>query len=683
MEISQAKKEIIISKLQQDIEAANAYYESEIEPKIMERYQIYKSDKGFYNKMFPILSKRCTLATTDVHDTISSIMPSIMKTFFSSDDVITIAARDGSLEDEKRAEIMQELINYQFENGHFYMTAYQWFLDALITNLGILKLDWERTYKEQQTTDKIAMDQLQQFVAELEHNGGQMLEMEPSEIDGTAVVTYVTKVIDKNRPRFANVSAAEFRVDPAATSIEDADFVAHRKIVTIDYLRKKALNDIYDKTAVEKVAESAEQPHFTHLDQHNNHNIDEANNNVDSGRRKIELYECYVRLNASDDKNAVLQDMIVTLAGDQILRMERNTYERAPFFLISPFPQPHKIWPELGIVDLLSPEQHTKTAILRQMIYNLAQNNDSRMAVDVTQLVDVNDLLKDNRYIRVRGEAQKAVQPLVSTPLQPWSFDMLSYLDQQRENKSGITRYNQGLDGQGLNKTATGINLIQQAANQRLELICRTLAETGMRDLMRHVIKLNQLFINQPLVIRLANQPLQIDPEDLDGEFDLLVDAGMGTSTKQEKIQALQMLEPLIEKMAQVGMAGPKQFRNAFEKFSTNLGFKDASQFLMSEEEMEQQQQAAQEQQQPQEPPKVSVNYDQLPWQAQMLMLQSYGLPAEPSWFVEKVQQDAMREAVSAHAKADANRAPEHAWGDAAQALALKQGQPQPTGGNL
>ena len=87
-QISDTKRDEIVSKLQQDIDAANAYYEETVEPKIIERYQIYNADKAFYAKMFPKLSKRCELVSTDVQDTIESTMPSLMKTFHGSTDVV-------------------------------------------------------------------------------------------------------------------------------------------------------------------------------------------------------------------------------------------------------------------------------------------------------------------------------------------------------------------------------------------------------------------------------------------------------------------------------------------------------------------------------------------------------------------------------------------------------------------
>ena len=164
----------------------------------------------------------------------------------------------------------------------------------------------------------------------------------------------------------------------------------------------------------------------------------------------------------SDNPDAKLTPMIITVSNGIILRMEENTYERNPFFILCPRMDPHKIWPDTGFVDLIAQLQRSKTAILRQMIYNIALGNDSQKAVNPSMLVDINDLLEGRSVIRVSGNVTDAIQNIPAAPLQSWTFDMLNYIDEQRENRTGITKYNQGMDSGSLNKTATGINIITQ-----------------------------------------------------------------------------------------------------------------------------------------------------------------------------------------------------------------------------
>lgn len=651
--ISDTKREEIVSKLKQDIDAANAYYEEKIEPKIIERYDIYRASKDYYRKLFPKLSKRCEITSTDVQDTIESTMPSIMKTFFGSTDVISIQGHDGTDEDNQRAEKMQELINYELDEERFFMTFYQWAKDALITNLGIVKVDWDRQYKQQEQTVTMDAEAYEQFAEQAEGSKISVEKVTPNPTAGGLDVTYLAPVLDKNQPRIMNVLASEFRFSPDATDLKTCDFVAHRKIVTLDYLRKQQEDGMYQH--VEELAEKAKNPHYTTLDTQNNEDIDAEPNRTDTGRRKVELYECYVNMNMSDDPNAKLVPMIITVSNGVILRMEENTYERHPFFTLSPRIDPHKIWPDTGFVDLIAQLQHAKTAILRQMIYNIAQGNDSKMGINLGMLQDVNDVLEGAQYIRVNGNIQEALMPLPASPLQSWTFDMMEYLDNVKENRTGITKYNQGMDANSLNKTATGINIITQQANQRLELIARIFAETGLRDMFRFLIKMNQLFINQDMVIRLTNGPMQISPDDLEGRFDLEVNAGMGAGAKEQNLQNLNMLQGLMTQLYQIGMVGPNEIYNFAKKYIEEIGYKSVDDFIMTPDKaMQMQQDQPGEKETTSESLRAAIT--DAPWQIQMQWWQKQGFQVTPDMFTEQAQQKAVAAAVDANVKADASR---------------------------
>ena len=201
-------------------------------------------------------------------------------------------------------------------------------------------------------------------------------------------------------------------------------------------------------------------------------------------------------------------------------------------------------------------------------------------------------------------------------------------------------------------------------------------AETAVKDLFRFLIKLNQLFLNQAIVIRLNNEPLQVDPSDLDGSYDLIVNAAMGTSSKQDKLQAIQMIEPLVEKLGQIGMAGPEQFYNVFKKTCESLDFKNADEFIMNPQQSQQYQaqQAQQAQQAASNQPNITPKYSEVPEEVQGQVLQRLGYQVTPDMFANKEKTDALRVAAHEHAKADASRdsAPE---ADASAAQYLMQQQ--------
>ena len=132
------EKNALLEKIRIDIESAESYFEAYIKPKLVERYQIYNADPDYYAQKFPKLGKRSTVVSTDVADTVEWALPSLMRIFFGGEDVVTIRGRQA--EDERKAELMQELINFQIQvQNPGFMVFYRWFKDALVSGLGVIK----------------------------------------------------------------------------------------------------------------------------------------------------------------------------------------------------------------------------------------------------------------------------------------------------------------------------------------------------------------------------------------------------------------------------------------------------------------------------------------------------------------------------------------------------------------
>lgn len=73
---------------------------------------------------------------------------------------------------------------------------------------------------------------------------------------------------------------------------------------------------------------------------------------------------------------------------------------------------------------------------------------------------------------------------------------------------------------------------------------------------------------------------MQIDPTDLDGNFDLIVNAGMGAGAKQTNLQNLQLIQQIVTQIAGIGMAGPEQFYNLAKRMIEEVGFKNTDDFV-------------------------------------------------------------------------------------------------------
>lgn len=455
----------LLSLVKADIADAEAYQQSIIQPTVRERYNIYYADKEYYSHKFPILSKTSSLVSTDVADTIEWALPSLMKVFTGSDEVITI--QGVTEEDDQNAEVMQSLLVYQLQRQNkFFPILYNWMKDALITGMGIIKCYWERTEGYTPETAQLNADALKL----LAQTGVEITSVEGPDVMGDFTVTWNSPYYIKNSPKLENILVSEFLYSPDAKNLEDANFVAHRKKVTMSHLRQKEREGIYanvdmvhpDNGPVSWITDQVEDvigDHYTPL----------HNNQQDKAREEVTIYECYTKIDFNND--GILEDMIITIAGDVILRAEPNYMGRHPFFSISPTKDPHRIWVKRSYAELIGELQDMKVALTRQIVQNIALTNDPKMIL-AEDSINISDYIEGRKVIRKKpGSSMGDVaMAMPVNQLSPQTFQFLEYLEGQKENRTGITRYNQGLDANSLNKMCDIHHMIPLANGKFKEL---------------------------------------------------------------------------------------------------------------------------------------------------------------------------------------------------------------------
>ena len=545
-----------------------------------ERYQIYFADKEYYKKMFPKLSKTSSIVSTDVTDTIEWALPSLMKVFTGGESVISISGVDA--QDDHNAEIMQDLISFQLQRqNHFFPILYNWMKDALITGLGVVKCYWDREEGYEPVQYVLNFQSLQALI----NTGVKIESISSPDKYGDYSVVYDSTFYLKNAPKIENILISDFLYSPDAKTLDEANFVAHKKRVTMSYLRKMEQQGVYANV------DEVKPEHW-----HSKYGLDEAatemeevlgdqyygfHSAAEEAREEVTLYECYTKIDINGD--GILEDMIITLCQDHILRCEPNYMGRHPFFAISPTQDPHRIWSKRSYAELVGEIQNLKVALIRQIIHNLALTNDPKMIL-APDAINVDDFNKGRAVIRKKPGYQMndVAMSMPVNQIAPYTFNFLEWAEGQKEQRTGVTRYNQGLDASSLNKTASGINAIMNASNQRLELIARMFAETGVYELYRFLISLNQKFIDQNTVVRLTGEPMEIKPDDLSGSFDLIVNAGLSIQSKEAMNTQLQTLMTAIMQVNATGVAvaTPHNIYNITKRWMENMGIKNTGDYI-------------------------------------------------------------------------------------------------------
>ena len=196
----------------------------------------------------------------------------------------------------------------------------------------------------------------------------------------------------------------------------------------------------------------------------------------------------------------------------------------------------------------------------------------------------MDDLLTSRPGGIVRTKTPNAVQPLPTPPLQPYVFETLKYLDGIREERSGMTKYSQGLNEGALTShtTASAVSQTMTAAQQRVELIARCFAETGVKDLMQMIYELVQKNQDKERIIMLRNQFVPVRPDMWREKMDCTVSVGLGHGNRDQHLRHLTTLMQLASQAMSGGLSlmNEQNLYNMASELIKNMGFKDVDSFV-------------------------------------------------------------------------------------------------------
>ena len=470
--------------------------------------------------------------------------------------------------------------------------------DALLQKNGIGKVWWEETEEERREVYRQKTpEETQMLLADPDVELLELREYQAERIgiDATgAVVALPVSYHDvtvkrrsrSGRVRVMPVPPEEFLISRRARGIEEAAFVGHRvrrtvsELLALGYDRKivEALPD-----AVEDEPTGEERARFDFDDTGDpggSHGLNRA-------MREVWITECYIRADWDGDGIAERRKITVGGSGEEIL--DNEAWDGPlPFISLTPIIMPHRFF-GLSVADLVMDLQLIKSTILRQILDNLYLSNNGRHVI--SDQVNLDDMLtvRPGGIVRLKSGAmpgQGHVLPLDTPLVAAQAFPMLEYLDGVREGRTGVTRYNQGLHAETLNKTAAGINQIMTAAQQRVELIARVFAETGIKDLFRKILELVGKHQSAPRIIRLRNRWVPMDPRSWNTQMDLSINVGLGTGNRDQMLTHLQNLLGIQVQAIKLqgGVAGPivtlDNIYNTLAKLVENAGLKSVDAYF-------------------------------------------------------------------------------------------------------
>lgn len=566
---------------------------------------------------------RSQVVSSDVFDVVEGMLPQLVKIFASTNTAVEF--EPVGLEDEKDTKQATAACNHVFyKQNNGVLILYQWFKDALIQKNGIV--GWEFDEKKvitEEDYEGLTDNEFQKLVAEDEvevlahteypdedgekqlqekvqqflqspqgmqmqqqaQQSGQPLPPLPKVPPLHDVKIRVTK--KKNYVCINVIPPEEFLITPSHNSIDldDCVFCEHRTRMTISDLKQMGYSD----ADLEDIGSASDAEVKWTVEYQARHQFaeelsPEQSESSDPTMKEIWVGRGYIR--ADYDGDGIAELVKFTRAGKKVLDTEAA--DQVQFAALTPIVMPHRFI-GMSFADVAMDFQDVNSVLWRQGLDNLYLTNNPRHAV-VEGQANLDDLLTSRPGGIVRMRAPGAVTPLETPFVAQHIFPMLEYNESRKENRTGISRYNQGTDGDSLNKTAHGVQLIQNAAMARTELVARMFAETGVKRLFRGIKKTLYKSGLRKLSIRLNNEYVDVDPREWKYEWDMTVNVGLGTGNKDQQLVHLNQMLQLTGAISQMGkgyMFSEENIYNLYAKIVENSGFQHVAAFVTHPESID------------------------------------------------------------------------------------------------
>jgi hypothetical protein len=530
----------------------------------------------------------------DVADSIDWMLPSLMKTFAS--DKAAVRFDPETVHDVDLAEEATDYGNYVFfRKNNGFQIMHDWFKDALMFKVGIVKHFWD----DKVETETEVYTNLDPIDLELLMTDSDVQIVEAEELENGQMDVTITRTMNKSQIRIENIPPEEFLINRSARCLESASFIAHRcEMTRSDLVGLGVKDDVLDELQFSSYDRVSTSPERTARESFNGNYTVGAQDVQDTSQDTVWVTEAYIKVDFDGDGLSELRKVIV--AGHHILHNE--PFDRIPFSTLCPTPIQHQFFGQ-SIFDATKEIQDTKTALLRNILDNMYRLNNGRYEVLEGQ-VNMGDLENNVPGGAIRTKMQGALTPLATPPLPVENYGMLDYMDKLRTNRTGVSERTQGLDDKALNShtSASTVNNVMSVAEQRLELIARIFAETGVRDLFLNIYRLSKKHVDKEEIFRLRGKFIRVNPRIWKDRTSMEVVVGLGTNNKDQQLQHLMRLYELQQGVVSNGGMGiltdETRIYNTLTEITSNAGYKDYDNYWLDPESEESQQAKAQQQQQ-------------------------------------------------------------------------------------
>jgi hypothetical protein len=524
----------LVAILDDNIRRSIGYYDSQIS---RERKRVV----DFYNATLPRPAHdgNSKYVSMDVYDTVESMKAALLETFSTGYKTVRFAALTG--EDVRIAEIATAYCDYVANRQNNLFEVMQSVIhDGLIARAGLCKVYWdEREESYLETIQDLTEEEFDQVVAQ------DNIEIEDVEQDELGLYSGDLRIYqDVSQVAIEAIAPEEFIIEPQCRSLEMAAFTGHRTTKTISELREagydeKLISKIGDHEDVEMETDPEVLARHEEIGQDRGFNAKGFQDQV----RSITVYELYIDIDI--DGTGVAETYKVIKAGNVILDKEKCRYK--PFIPFVPIPIPHAFFGS-NFASKVVPIQTARTVLTRSILDHAMITNNPRYTVVKGGLTNPRELI-DNRVGGIVNVSRPdAINPMPQAPLNPFIFQTIQMLDEDKEDTTGVSRLSQGLNKDAISKqnSAAMVEQLATMSQQRQKIIARNFANGFLKPLYQMIYQLVVENEIQAKIVEIAGDYVEVSPSAWGAKRDVTVELHLGYGEQEQEAQKFLALHSLM-----------------------------------------------------------------------------------------------------------------------------------------
>jgi len=446
--------------------------------------------------------------------------------------------------EDKDLQVLRSFLMDRFEEGQVPSAMSEIFLNAALYGTGIGKVITETINKKE------VERQIDQAVIQRVQVAAQQGQIAPEQAQQLAQRAVSYDVVDKDHflVRVEPISPFDFVIDPAARSIDEAEFCAHVSYKPLHQIIEKQMEGIYNPVDVGQVTtedrttgEEFDDTDAVKLTEYYGL-VPESLLDVDLEEDE-ELVDLGVGDNEQDTRNVAfdlygenLVEAVVTIANDSVvLRAIPNPFwnQDRPLIAYQHDTVPNSFWGR-GVCEKGYNAQKALDAELRARMDGLALTVHPMMGVDVTRMPRSGSFtVSPGKSVPTNGNPREILSPFNFGQVDPAIFQSTGDLERMVGVATGTNDPSAPLNVSPTNSTASGMSMALSSAIKRSK---RTLA-----NIERSIIK--------PFLYKAAWRFMQFDEENFPvRDINFVTHSSLGITAReleqQQLIQLLQTVPP-------------------------------------------------------------------------------------------------------------------------------------------